>query len=352
MITALVLFGGVSSEHAVSLLSARSVIQHIPRERYAVIAVGITQEGRWLQYTGNPENLPGDRWLADEEHLTPAVLSPDRTHHGLLLFGKDSTTVQPIDVAFPVLHGKNGEDGTIQGLLELAGIPYVGCGVLSSAMCMDKQVTNTLADAMGIMQARWRAFSQEAYGESGAQLLEEAIAYLDYPVFIKPANAGSSVGVSKAKTPQELSAGIKAAFQHDCKVVLEECIVGVEVECAVIGNANPVASIVGEIAPQNKFYDYKAKYIDHNSALHIPARIVPEAQEEIRKTACRVYTAMGCSGLARVDFFVLPDGSVRFNELNTIPGFTPISLYPKLFASQGLAYPDLLDRLLCLAREK
>lgn len=352
MKTVLVIFGGVSSEHDVSLLSASAVIQNIPTESYSVLTVGITKDGRWLEYTGDPQNLPDGKWLADEENLTPALLSPDRETHGILVLRSGGVVAKHVDVVFPVLHGKNGEDGTIQGLLELAGIPYVGCGVLASAMGMDKQVSNIIADTYGIPQAKWRAFTQEAYRADAMQLLTEAAEYLQYPIFVKPANAGSSVGVSKAKSRSELQQGVENAFLHDDKVVLEECIVGIEVECAVLGNDDPIASVVGEIAPSNEFYDFDAKYVDNKSGLHIPARIPAQAQAEIQKQACKVYTALGCSGLTRVDFFALADGTARFNEVNTIPGFTLISMYPKLFAAQGIAFPDLLDRLFCLALEK
>lgn len=352
MKTVLVLFGGVSSEHDVSLLSAQSVIDHIPAESYALVLVGITKQGRWLRYRGDAQNLPEDGWLRDPALLSPALLSPDTTQHGLLLLGEDGPQTLHIDVAFPVLHGNNGEDGTVQGLLTLAGIPFVGCDLLSGAMCMDKAVTNTLLDSAGIAQAKWRAISRSEFADAPDAQLEALVAYLGYPLFVKPANAGSSVGVSKVTKFTELREAIAAALVHDSKIVLEEGISGAEVECAVLGNEHLRASVVGEIDPCNEFYDYAAKYLDAQSALFIPARIPEETAKRVQTLACEAFRVMGCRGMARVDFFVREsDGAVLLNELNTIPGFTSISMYPKLFAHSGLPYPQLLHRLLQLATE-
>lgn len=349
---ALVIFGGVSSEHDVSVVSAKSVIENIPRDRYSVQMLGISKDGHWYLYTGDTANLPEDKWLEDSENLTPAVISPDASHHGIILMGAQ-TSVERVDVVFPVLHGKNGEDGTVQGLLELAGIPYVGCGALSSAVCMDKAMTNTVADYSGIAQAKWLSFDLYQYRKTPDALLEKSVSTLGFPIFIKPANAGSSVGISKAKTVEELAAALEMAFEHDKKVVLEEGIDGIEVECAVLGNDEPVASVVGEIVPCNEFYDFDAKYLANESELHIPARLSEEKLAEIQRAACNAYKALGCAGLARVDFFVRKsDGAILLNEPNTIPGFTPISMYPKLFDASGLPYSELLDRLLTLAVER
>lgn len=351
--TVLVLFGGVSSEHDVSLISARSVIENIPREKYKVLCVGITKDGRWFLFGGDVSNLPQDKWLNDKALLTPALISHDRSEKSLLLFTNGGVEKVHIDVVFPVLHGKNGEDGTVQGLLELAGIPFVGCGALSSAVCMDKAVTNALADANGIAQARWRSFTRRAFRQASQVLLEDAADYLHFPIFVKPANTGSSVGVSKAKNKQELFEAVESAFDHDYKVVLEQGIDGMEVECAVLGNDEPLASLPGEVVPCNEFYDYDAKYVCGTSELHIPARLSAEKLEEVRESACKVFGILGCSGLARIDFFVQnSDGAVLLNEPNTIPGFTSISMYPKMFEASGIPYPDLLDRLICLAIEK
>lgn len=348
----LVLFGGVSSEHEVSLLSARGIIQNIPRDRYEVLTLGITKQGEWLLYEGDPEQLPGDGWLASGKR-TPAVLSPDASHHGLLVFEGERTRIERVDVVFPVLHGKNGEDGTMQGLLQLAQLPFVGCGCASCAVTMDKALTNALADVAGIPQAKWLPVTRRAYEKDGAAQRKLAIDSLGFPIFVKPANAGSSVGVGKACDEAALDAAIQNAFQHDEKLVLEEGIEGMEVECAVLGNETPQASTVGEIVPCNTFYDYEAKYIANDSELHIPARLPAKQIDAVRAAACRVFQVMGCSGLARIDFFVRKkDGAVLLNEPNTIPGFTPISMYPKLWAHSGLPYGELLDCLIRLALEK
>lgn len=347
----LVLFGGVSSEHEVSLNSAKSVIENIPSDKYDVIPMGITRDGRWFVYTGDVSLLPESGWLRDESKLEPAVISCDRSHHGIIRLSDGKP--EYIDVVFPVLHGKNGEDGTMQGLLEISGIPYVGCGTTASAVCMDKAVTNAMTDFIGIPQAKWTAFDKHAYFADKGALLQSAAAKLGFPIFVKPANAGSSVGISKAKDIASLEKACEAAFEHDEKIVLEEGIVGKEVECAVLGNEDPIASVVGEVVPCNEFYDYDAKYLANESELHIPARLTEEKQEEVRRAAVKAYRALGCSGFTRVDFFVREsDGEVMLNEPNTIPGFTSISMYPKLFAASGIPYSELLDRLINYALEK
>ncbi len=353
MMNALILFGGVSSEHDVSVVSAKSVIENIPSDKYNVIMLGITKDGKWFKYDGDVKNLPEDKWLDDSASLTKAVISPDRNDHGLLLFEADGVKTLKIDVAFPVLHGKNGEDGTIQGFLQLAGIPYVGCDMLSSACCMDKVMTNTLADAAGIPQAKWLGLNEYDYNKNPEIYIDKAAEYLGFPIFVKPANAGSSVGVSKADCKASLATAIVKAFKEDSKLVLEEGIVGMEVECAVMGNEEPIASICGEVVPCNDFYDFEAKYVNPASELHIPARLSEEKIEEVRAAARNAYKALGCSGLARVDFFVRSsDGLVMLNEPNTIPGFTSISMYPKMFAASGVPYAELINKLFTLALEK
>ena len=353
MKNALILFGGVSSEHDVSVVSAKSVIENTPKDKYNIIAVGISKDGKWFKYDGDVSNLPEDKWLDDSANLTKAIISPDRSDHGILVFGNDTVEKIRIDVAFPVLHGKNGEDGTIQGFMQLAGIPFVGCDMISSTCCMDKVMTNTLADAAGIPQAKWLGLNSYEYYKNTQKYIDRAADYLGFPIFVKPANAGSSVGVSKAKDKDGLSAAIDKAFNEDCKLVLEEGIVGMEVECAVLGNEEPIASICGEVVPCNDFYDYEAKYINPSSELHIPARLEQSKIDEVRSAACKAYKALGCSGLARVDFFVRKsDGMVMLNEPNTIPGFTSISMYPKMFAASGVPYSELIDRLFSYATEK
>ena len=347
----LVLFGGVSSEHDVSLNSASSVMKNIPADKYDIVAMGITKEGRCFVFNGSPDLLPDGNWLKDEALLEPAVISCDRSHHGIIRLA-DGAKVEYIDVVFPVLHGKNGEDGTMQGLLEISGIPYVGCNTAASAICMDKAVTNAMADFHGIPQAKWTAFDKHAYSGDKTALLASSAEKLGFPIFVKPANAGSSVGISKAKNIAELEAACEKAFEHDAKVVLEEGIVGVEVECAVMGNSEPIASVIGEVVPCNEFYDYDAKYLANESELHIPARLSDDMLKAVQEAAIKAYRALGCTGFTRVDFFVCADGSILLNEPNTIPGFTSISMYPKLFAASGVPYSELLDKLLELATER
>lgn len=349
---ALIIFGGASSEHFVSCVSASYVISNIPTDKYDVVTVGITRDGEWYLYEGDVSFLPEDKWLENGK-ITKAVLSPDRKDKSLIVFRDDKVEKIKIDVAFPVLHGKNGEDGTIQGLLELSGIPYVGSDCRSSACSMDKAITNTLADSAEICQAKWLSCVAEEYREIKDGFLKKAEDYLGYPIFVKPANAGSSVGVSKAVDRASLEKAMEVAFKEDRKVVLEEFVDGFEVECAVLGNFDAQAMSVGQIKPANEFYDYEAKYENDNSELYIPAHIPEETIEEVRKTAVRIYKVLGCSGLSRVDFFVTKrDGKVIFNEINTIPGFTPISMYAKLCEYSGISYSQLVDRLLMLAEER
>lgn len=352
MKNALVLFGGVSSEHFVSCVSASYVIKNVPKDKYNIYCIGITLGGEWYLYSGEPELLPDDKWL-ESGNIKKAMISPDRSDSGVLVFTDNGIEKIKIDVIFPVLHGKNGEDGTMQGLLEISGIPYVGCDHLSSACCMDKAVTNTLADFADIRQAKWLSVLQEDYAKGKDEFLQNAGDYLGYPLFVKPANAGSSIGISKAKDRASLERAMEIAFKEDKKVVLEEFIDGYEVECAVLGNSEPVAMAVGQIKPANEFYDYEAKYENDNSELYIPAHIPPEKQDEVRECAIKAYKLLGCSGISRVDFFVTKsDLEVVFNEINTIPGFTPISMYAKMCESSGIPYSELIDRLFMLAMEK
>ena len=347
-----VIFGGQSSEHEVSLMSATSILQNLDPEKYDVTMVGITKTGKWLLYTGPVEDLTTGAW--ERGPVTPAFLSPDPTVHGLVALGGTGAQVIPLDVIFPALHGKNGEDGTIQGLFQLSGIPYVGCDTLSSAVCMDKAVTHSLLASANIEQAHYLWFYIDRYAENSEKILTKIGARLNFPVFVKPANAGSSVGITKVSSPEGLDAAIRLAAQHDVKIVVEEGIVGQEVECAVLGNrGKSEASIVGEIGAAAEFYDYDDKYKNGVAQLYIPARLDPEVAEEIRRTAVRAYNLLGCDGLARVDFFVTEkDKKVILNEINTLPGFTSISMYPKLWDACGLPYGALLEKLILCALEK
>lgn len=352
--TAAVLFGAVSSEYEVSLRSAASVLRNFPRDRYDVVMVGVTKDGRWLGYTGNTELIERDEW-SQSPYASPVILSPDRSHGGLIRLGQGSGETNSfirIDVAFPVMHGEHAEDGTIQGLLEIAGIPCVGCGVLASAACMDKAVTHTLLESAGIEMTPWAQVFRWQLGVIAdlAPAWEET---LEYPMFVKPANTGSSVGVSKVNNRIELVSALQSAFRYDRKVLIERAVRGKELECAVLGNyTRAEASVVGEIVPHHDFYDYEGKYLDDSTDLYIPARISPEDSAGIRETAVKAFQVMGCTGLARVDFFLREDGRAVINELNTLPGFTSISMYPKLFAASGVPYPELIARLLALASEQ
>ncbi|MBO5462506.1 MAG: D-alanine--D-alanine ligase [Clostridia bacterium] len=347
----LVIFGGCSSEYSVSLRSAASVLRNLDSSKYNVITLGITKDGAWYLYNGDVDSIENDCWFNDED-TTPAILSPDKNDKALIVLNDMGAYEKiAIDVIFPVLHGKNGEDGTIQGIFELAGIPYVGCGLLASGMCMDKAVTNTLADAAGIDGAKWAAFTETEYREGRVNLaaIEEK---LGYPIFVKPANAGSSVGISKAHNHMELLAALDIAFQNDYKAVLEETLVGREIECAVMGNTQPVASCIGEILPTAEFYDFDAKYIDNSTGLAIPADLPESVSEKVRAAAVNAYRTLGCEGLSRVDFFLCNDGRICLNEINTLPGFTSISMFPKLFGQVGIPYAELLDRLIEYAEER
>ena len=346
-----VIFGGQSSEHEVSLMSATSILQNLDPEKYDVTMVGITKAGKWLLYTGPVEDLATGAW--ERGPVTPAFLSPDPTVHGLVALRDTGAQVIPLDVIFPALHGKNGEDGTIQGLFQLSGIPYVGCDTLSSAICMDKAVTHSLLNTADIEQAHYLWFYADRFDVAPDTIKNKIKARLDFPVFVKPANAGSSVGVSKVERFEDLDDAIRIAAKEDAKIVVEEGIRGQEVECAVLGNREAQASMVGEIGASAQFYDYDDKYVNGTSQLYIPARIDEAVSDKIRQTAVRAYRLLGCSGLARVDFFVTEgDQRVILNEINTLPGFTSISMYPKLWMAMGLSYGELLDRLIDLAFQK
>ena len=346
-----VIFGGVSSEHEVSRMSVTSILENLSNERYEVHMVGITKEGRWLLYTGPVEDILSGAW--EQGPVTPAFLSPDPSVHGLVALRDGKAETIHVDVIFPALHGKNGEDGTIQGLFQLSGIPYVGCDTESSAICMDKAVTHSLLSSADIEQAHYLWFYADRFDAAPDTIKNKIQARLDFPVFVKPANAGSSVGVSKVERFEDLDQAIRKAAREDKKVVVEEGITGQEVEVAVLGNRDCDASIVGEIGASAQFYDYDDKYINGTSQLYIPARIPQEVSEKIRQTAVRAYRLLGCSGLARVDFFVTAgDNRVILNEINTLPGFTSISMYPKLWMAMGLSYGELLDKLIELALQR
>ncbi|MBR4555809.1 MAG: D-alanine--D-alanine ligase [Ruminococcus sp.] len=347
-----VLFGGRSNEHDISCISAAHVVRCIPKDKYEVLTIGITKKGHWFKYIGDTELIASGEWEKQPDNV-PCILSPDPIHKGFIAFERNgSTSNLKVDCVFPVLHGRNGEDGTVQGLLELAGLPYVGCDLISSANCMDKDMTHTILEANGIKTSKWVRILRSELDERLEEKCDEMEAKLRYPMFVKPCNCGSSVGISKVRDRAELEAGIKLAFVHDRKVIVEEGIVGREVECAVMGNLEPFASDVGEILPSNEFYDYDAKYNDSGSLTVIPAKISDRDREALRTTAVRAFKALGCEGLSRIDFFLLEDGSVILNEINTMPGHTPISMYPMLMQDHGISCEEQEDRLIKLALDR
>ena len=352
------LFGGRSCEHEVSVVSARSVLAAIDHDRYDIVLIGIDKQGYW--HAG-----PDIDGLTHEKEVrsldapgTPAgsaLVSMAIHHQGNLTASPLHTQPTPhLDVIFPVLHGTFGEDGTIQGVLEMAGIPYVGCGVVSSAIAMDKALAKQVFLAADIPQAPSMVLHRKSWNESAPGLMAKAIRRFGLPIFAKPANLGSSVGIGKAHDPWELDACIRDAFRYDNKVVIEQAMENCqEVECSVLGNQSPEASVVGEIIPGAEFYDYQTKYIDDKSRTVIPADIPDHVSERVRELSVQAFRAIDGSGLARVDFFVHRDTrEVYLNEINTLPGFTPISMYPKLWEASGIPYAELIDRLVELAFER
>ncbi len=345
-----IVFGGVSSEHEVSRMSATSILNNYSKEKYIPYIIGITKDGRWLLYEGDIDKIVDGSWENDK--VTPAFFSPDKSMKSLIIVRGEKAERVPIDVIFPVLHGKNGEDGTIQGLFEMSGIPYVGCDTFSSAVCMDKAVTHSLLSAANIEQTHYLWFYADRYFANPEKTKNRIAARLNFPVFVKPANAGSSVGVSKVNSAEELDEAVRKAAKEDKKILVEDGVTGKEVECAVLGNRQTAeASIVGEIGASAEFYDYDDKYINGTSEQIIPATIDDETAERIREIAVRAFRLLGCSGLARVDFFVDEQKKIILNEVNTMPGFTHISMYPMLWEAMGVSYTELIDRLVACAVE-
>lgn len=369
-----VIFGGQSSEHEVSRVSAESVLKNIDSDKYEVEMLGITKDGRWLSYDGPVGLIGTGEWqaLAEaraglktgsrsmlnsgecDELPVNSMSGADSSARGILKAAGVEREDKKIDVVFPVLHGCNGEDGTIQGLFELAGIPYVGCGVLGSALGMDKGFAKIVFENEGIPQGKYIVFTRKQISQDADSLVGQVEALLTYPCFVKPSNAGSSVGVSKAHDRSELIEALHFAARYDRRILVEEFIDGREVECAVLGNDEPIASTVGEVVPCNEFYDYEAKYgSGDSSAVIIPARLPDEVIQKIRNYAVRAFKALDLSGLSRVDFFVHKGtGAVYINEVNTLPGFTSISMYPKLWAASGIPYSKLIEKLIDLAVER
>jgi len=343
-----VLFGGRSGEHEVSLVSASSVIQNLDPEKYEVLPIGITKHGKWISGAGAMRLLKS----GTEVKKSTALLRPEPTSE-LVNTGGQAKESLTVDVVFPVLHGPYGEDGTVQGFLELTGIPYVGCGHLASAVCMDKVMQKKVLAAEGILQTPYVWFWSSEWGKDSGRITEEIEKKLQYPIFVKPSNLGSSVGISKAHDRGELLQAIREAIHYDRKVIVEQGVSDPrEIECAVIGNQEPRCSALGEIIPSNEFYDYDAKYVDDKSESRIPADMPKETKKSITNTAIAAYKALDCEGMARVDFLLSSDGMPYLNELNTIPGFTSISMYPKLWEASGMKYPQLLEELIGLALQR
>ncbi len=345
-----VIFGGESPEHDISELSVTSVINNLDKDKYELYLLGITKKGVWYLYNGETEKIRGGAWEKDKEHLKRAIISPDAEHKGII--DLDNNKLIKIDIVFPVLHGEFGEDGTIQGLLELAGLKYVGMGVLASANAMDKAYTKIVFESAGIPQAKW-VIAKTWEFDKIEQIMDQAESQLGYPCFVKPANTGSSVGVGKAHNREELKEALLNAGKYDRKILIEEFIDGHEVECSVLGNETPEAAEVGEIIPEVEFYDFDAKYVTGSTTLRIPADIPEETKKKVQEYAIKAFMALGGAGLSRVDFFVkYSDNSIVLNEINTMPGFTNISMYPKLWQAAGIEYRDLLDKLISLGLER
>ena len=337
-----IVYGGRSAEHQVSVVSARSVMEALDPARFEVVPIAITRGGAWLL----PDRSPLE--LTSSEGTLPEVEPAGRE-----LAVRPQEGVGGVDVVFPILHGPFGEDGTVQGLFELADLPYVGSGVLASALAMDKAMAKVVLAQAGLPQGRYVVVPERDWRAGPEQVAAEVAGRLHYPVFTKPARLGSSIGISKVKTPEGLAEGLAAAFAHDPKAVVEQGIAARELECGVLGNHAPEASVVGEVVPGHEFYDFEAKYLDESLKLEIPAPVPDAVRTQVRELSLRAFQALDCEGLARVDFFYEEaTGRVLLNEVNTIPGFTPVSMFPMLWAASGLAYPDLVARLVELAVER
>lgn len=339
-----VIFGGHSSEYEVSLQSAFSVLQNINENKFEVFPVGITREGEWYHYTGGLEQIRDNSWAEEKENLHSVAVSQSRPAPGFLVFDGDGCRRIPVDLVLPVLHGRNGEDGTLQGLFELAGIPVAGCGTLSSALCMDKDRAHKLVGLAGIAVPKAVAFRQ-ADQEAACRKVKET---LSCPLFVKPLRAGSSLGITRITKMQELFSAVEFAFTYDTEVIVEEEVDGSEVGCAILGDEVLTVGRVDEVALSGSFFDYTEKYTLQSSRIYMPARVERKTEERIQETAMAIYRTLGCSGFARVDMFYTSSGEIVFNEVNTIPGFTAHSRYPNMMKGIGLSFTEVLDKLLSL----
>lgn len=344
------LYGGKSPEHQVSLSTAMAVMNAIDPHKFDVIPIYITPQGQWIKgkrLTGPVKEVKQLQFTSTATAMIPVSLNQVPASES-----SSADSEETIDVIFPLLHGPNGEDGTVQGLLEMLNLPYVGNGVLASAVGMDKVIMKNLFAQAGLRQAKYVAVTKYDWQKSGEAVYDRIEQELGYPCFVKPANAGSSVGISKCKQRGDLHKAFAEAFKYDRKIIIEEAIVGREIEIGVIGNDEPICSVVGEIVPKKEFYDYEAKYEDGQTELIIPAKVTPEQYETIKEMAIAAFKALDLSGLVRADFFLAEDGTVYINEINTMPGFTPYSMFPLLWQHSGVPYPELIERLIALALER
>jgi D-alanine-D-alanine ligase len=344
------LYGGKSAEHKVSLQTALAVINALDHSKFDIHPIYITEQGEWVrgkQISGTVDNIKMLEFKKEDQVMSPVALNTD-------LFPATRTVKEEekIDVVFPLLHGPNGEDGTVQGLLEIMNIPYVGNGVLASAAGMDKVIMKNLFAQAGLPQAKYVHFIRSEWEKAPEAAYEKVEAELGYPCFVKPANLGSSVGISKCKHRGELEKAFEEAFEYDRKIIIEEAIVGREIEVGILGNDDPIVSVAGEIVPKKEFYDYKAKYEDGNTALIIPAEITEEEYQTIKEMALKAFKAIDGAGLVRADFFLTNEGKAYINEVNTMPGFTPYSMFPLLWKHSGISYPELIEKLVQLAMER
>lgn len=342
--TVAVIFGGASSEYEISLKSAAAVIENLDKDKYDIVNIGITRTGKWLRYYGGYEEIKNDRWLNSQDCIS-CFFSPDKSERILIEIKGTELVSTKVDVAFPVLHGKNGEDGAIQGLLEICGISYVGCDIITSAVCLDKDMAHKLVKAAGFNVPESLVINHGYNRENMLKFIES----IGYPVYVKPANEGSSIGMTKAYDENQLFEGIEEAFRYDRKVVLEENIDGFEVGCAIIGNDELVVGTVDEIETPGGFFNFKEKYTLENSKIHLPGRIDSSLSEKIKAVGMGIYRALGCKGLSRVDLFVDKNQRIVFNEVNTLPGFTEGSRFPRMLLNSGMEYKSLLDKLIQLA---
>jgi len=343
-----IVFGGQSGEHEVSLMSATSVMKVIDRSKYDIIPIGITKHGNWKLFLGDIDKIQDGSW---EREAIPAFISPDPGSKCIIVLDEGKEMRYYLDAIFPLLHGPRGEDGTIQGVFELMNIPYVSCGVTSSALCMDKVFTKMVLQQAGLPIVDYEVYFNNDLLKNMHNIVDEIIEGIGFPCFVKPANLGSSVGISKVRKVDELEAALTFAAKYDRKILVEKAVDAREIECAVLGNEYPKASLPGEIIPSREFYDYTAKYLDgENSKLLLPAALTDEWTEKIRNMAVKAFKILDCSGMARVDFLMSKvSGNIYINELNTIPGFTNISMYSKMWEITGLSYEDLIDELIGLA---